>query len=62
MSTHLPTTGYESQNKHLIINTWNTVYDIIAIQAKKLGFKERKYDPGLLPNPLVWTNDTPGPK
>jgi len=46
----------------LIINTYNTAYDVVAMAASALGFKERRVDPGLCPNPwLLLDGDIPGP-
>jgi len=38
----------------LIINTYNTVYDVVSIAASAVGLKERKVDPGLCSNPYLF--------
>ena len=66
-STLKPDTKKKSQAKHkkanssvqqapppLIINTYNTCYDVLSIVAQDLGFRERKVDPGLCPNPYLF--------
>ena len=38
----------------LIVNTYNTVYDVVTLAAQDLNFKERKVDPGLCSNPYLF--------
>jgi len=44
----------DEKDNRLIINTCNTIYDVVANSAKRFGFREVKDDPGLthtsLPN------------
>ena len=37
-----------------MINTWNTVYEVVSEQSALLGYKEKKVDPGLQATPNYW--------
>ena len=39
---------------NLIINTYNTTYDVVSLAASAAGFKERKVDPALCSNPYLF--------
>ena len=40
--------------QQLVINTWNTVYEVVSEQSAMLGYKEKKVDPGLQATPNYW--------
>lgn len=43
----MPQIVEDKADTRLIINTCNTIYDVIENSAKKFGFRECKDDPGL---------------